>query len=142
MPILPREDLKFTPTAHSSAEDKMRFYEHFKKFMLADCPRSMFPKWFYNRLSDCFGHIAHYNLEGFYSVWFGSDIAKLRFIQNALRFPCHGQPEYTYCDVEKHLVIWLTVSDLQDKYASRHNAAVDSSERATLARLRAKYGET
>lgn len=120
----------------------MRFYEHFKKFMLADCPKSMFHKWFYNRLSNCFGHIAHYNLEGFYHTWFENDQTKLRFIRHALKFPCYGSPEYTYSDVEKQLVCWLAASDLPDKYANAHMAAVEKNERALLAQLRAKYGET
>jgi hypothetical protein len=50
----------FTPTKWSTAEEKATFANHLLAFIAADCPESKFTKAFYNRLSQCFGFIAHY----------------------------------------------------------------------------------
>ena len=98
---------QFTPTEHSTAKDKAKFANHFVKFAMNNCPRSMFPKWFYTRLSMCFGHYAHFNVDGFYQDWFSTWEKRERFLNYTVAYPCYGQPEYTYCDVEKALIAWM-----------------------------------
>jgi hypothetical protein len=51
---------EFTPTEFSTAQDKAAFGNHFFRFIEAEWKESIFTKGFYNRLSNCFGHIAHY----------------------------------------------------------------------------------
>ena len=98
---------QFTPTAHSTAKEKAKFANHFADFALNNCPRSKFPKWFYTRLITCFGHIAEYNIDGFYETWFSTWQKREKFLNHAIIFPCYGQPEFTYCDVEKALIVWM-----------------------------------
>ena len=98
---------QFTSTEWNTAEDKAKFANHFAKFALANCPYKLFPKWFYERLRNCFGHIAEYNREGFYSVWFSDWKKRERFLNHCLVHRCYGQSEYTYSDVEKALIAWM-----------------------------------
>ncbi len=46
-------------------------------------------------------HNAHYNRTQFYEEWFSSLAAQVRFLKHTLRFPCYGDPEYTFSDVER-----------------------------------------
>jgi hypothetical protein len=55
----------------------------------------------YQRLRNTFGHIAHTNQDGYYSVFFERDADKVVFLDQTLRWPCYGDPTYTFCDVER-----------------------------------------
>ncbi|MHA2046150.1 MAG: hypothetical protein ACW99G_15265 [Candidatus Thorarchaeota archaeon] len=98
---------QFTPTQFDTAEQKAKFANHFVKFVESGFKREKFPKWFYTRLSMTFGHIAHYNLDGFYAQWFTTTERQMEFLNHTLNHPCYGQPEYTYSDVEKEIIEWL-----------------------------------
>ena len=95
----------FTPTQWETAEQKEKFFNQFVRFVNGGFKMSLFPKWFYQRLSMCFGHIAHYNQGGFYEEWF-SDSGD-RFLSHCLSYRVCGDPEYTYSDVEKELQKWI-----------------------------------
>ena len=69
-PFLPNE---FVPTQFSTSAEKANFGNTLLHFLDANCARELFTKKFYNRLSMTFGHIAHYDIEGFYSTWFTGD---------------------------------------------------------------------
>jgi hypothetical protein len=56
-PFLPSE---FEPTEWSTAAEKASFGNTLLHFLDADCPRRLFTKRFYTRLSMTFGNIAHY----------------------------------------------------------------------------------
>jgi hypothetical protein len=56
-PFLPSE---FMPTKFSTAQDKAEFGNTFLHFIESEWARTAFSKSFYNRLSMCFSHIAHY----------------------------------------------------------------------------------
>jgi PRTRC genetic system protein C len=66
-PFLPSE---FVPTKFSTAQDKADFGNSFLHFIESEWARTAFSKSFYNRLSMCFSHIAHYDAAGFYETWF------------------------------------------------------------------------
>ena len=100
MPIL-------TATEFSSVKDKEKFFNHFIRFVNSGFKETIFPKWFYNRLSNCFGNIAHYNKAQFYQVQFSDAEAQCKFLNNCLNYPCYGSPEFTYSDVERCLIIWI-----------------------------------
>lgn len=51
----------FTDTPSAAKEAKVKFCEQFVRFVESDFAPSAFPKWFYQRLSMTFGHIAHYD---------------------------------------------------------------------------------
>lgn len=91
------------PTEWSTVEDKIKFGNQFIKFMESGFDKSQFPKWFYTRLSMCFGHIAHYDQSGFYRYFFERGDYGAEFIKQCLDYPCYGSPKFTYCDIEKQI---------------------------------------
>jgi len=97
----------FTPSKFSTAQEKAKFANQFCKFIESGFAWTSFPKWFYTRLSMCFGFIAHYDQHGFYNTYFLKPHTKYDFINQVMDYPCYGQPQYTYCDVEKALQEWL-----------------------------------
>lgn len=129
---------QFTP-GHDDAEQKARFANHFVRFVESGFKPTIFPDWFYRRLSTAFGHIAHFNRGGFYATWFHTDADRRAFLENAMRWSCCGDPEFTYCDVERALRRWIVGSGLIAELTAKIDAAAEAGERATLARLKAKY---
>ena len=101
----------FTATPWNTAEDKAGMANKLTKFILNGFQPDAFTKELYKRLSSMFGHIAEYNLHGFYTVWFADDEACVRWVQNALRGGVLGfvvgDPAWTWSDVEKALQGWL-----------------------------------
>ncbi len=129
----------FTPTKWSSVDDKEKFYNHFIKFVGKDFPPGLFHKWFYKRLSMCFGFIAHYNSYGFSETFFRSTRDKLEFIKKILTYPCYGDPVFTYSDVEKELKNWLIQEEILNKLQERLDTEVINTEYFEYQRLKAKF---
>jgi len=125
---------QFTPTQWDNADDKAWFANQFVRFVESGFEQKHFSDRFYRRLSNTFGHIAHYNRLGFWETFFTTTEDKLRFLEITLNHPCYGDPEWTYSDVERALKSWLT--DEGTVEAFRQNEA---SERAQYERLRVKF---
>lgn len=98
---------QFIPTKFSTAADKARFANHLIRFIRKGFPKSIFPNWFYTRLSMTFGHIAHFNAYGFFDTFFTSEEGKRRFMQITLNHSCSGDPAWTYSDVEEAVQKYL-----------------------------------
>lgn len=98
---------QFTPTKWSTAVDKAKFANHLIRFIEADYPEKMFLQWFYNRLSQTFGHIAHYDRWGFWEEFFKYNKDKRRFMDITLTHQPMGLPEFTFCDVERAVQKYL-----------------------------------
>lgn len=144
MPIKRRRIVEFTPTKFSSAADKEKFYAHFIRFVQRGFPERMFHEWFYTRLSNMFGHIAHYNRDVFYHTWFDTAEKQLAFLHNARRQGCYGLPAFTFCDVEREIQRWLASPPAQDIVGALERViakATRERELATLAALKQKYPE-
>jgi hypothetical protein len=135
-PFLPSE---FVPTKFSTAQDKADFGNAFLHFIESEWARTAFSKSFYNRLSMCFSHIAHNDAAGFYATWFTSDADRLSFLRHALSCPCWGDPEFTFCDVERAIQQEIRKRNYLARYELRAAEAVRSGEMETLKRLEAKY---
>lgn len=135
-PFLPSE---FVPTQFSSAADKSNFGNTLLHFLDSDCARELFTKKFYDRLSMTFGHIAHCDIEGFYSTWFTRDRHRLGFVTNLLRWPCHGDPKFTFSDVEHAVQRVMLEHNYLARFELRAAEALRSAEMKDLERLEAKY---
>ena len=98
---------QFVPTIFSTGEDKAKFANQFVDFVKSNFSHTKFPKWFYQKLSNCFGMIAIYNEHSFFAYYFVDNNGKRNFINECLNWGCFGQPEFTYCDVERVLIQWL-----------------------------------
>jgi hypothetical protein len=139
MKVTPFTAAQFTPTQFDTAEDKAWFANQFVKFIMSGFKPSAFTKRFYNRLSNTFGHIAHYNQRGFWDTFFSSTQGKVDFIEQTLCYPCYGQPGHTYCDVETALQNWLRENNVWANIKEEAAEERTASELALLARLKAKY---
>ncbi len=129
----------FTPTRFCPASTKAWFAAHYLRFVSSDFPRHQFTNRFYQQLMHTFGHIAHYDLTGFWTEFFISPDGKVEFLQQAVRHPCHGQPDHTWCDVERAIIRRLRQVDLLGFYRNALRHHQDSAERVELARLKAKF---
>jgi hypothetical protein len=130
---------QFTPTRWEDAEEKARFARRFIRFVEANFAERDFPQALYRRLALTFGHFAHYNRRGFYEEFFTATEGKVRFLRMTLAHICYGDPAFTYSDVERALQSWLHQHGVLSRYERRLAAEQESTERAELARLRAKY---
>lgn len=131
---------RFMPTAHSPADAKARFANRYVRFVAVGFDRALFQPWFYRRLSMTFGHIAHYNLDGFYATWFERTADRHDFVAQALRWRGAGDPAWTYCDVETALQQWLASVGVLDVLAARVAAKREAADLAELRRLLGQYG--
>ena len=130
---------EFTPTEWETAQGKADFGNKLCKFIAADFKQSLFTKALYGRLSNCFGHIAHYNIHGFFETFFQNLTGKIEFLELSLQWPCYGDPAFTFCDVERAVIARLRKSGLLESYRALRAAEIEKAERMTLARLKAHY---
>ncbi|MEO8714805.1 MAG: hypothetical protein ABI369_07320 [Acetobacteraceae bacterium] len=129
----------FIPTKFSTAAEKAWFANTLCRFIAEDCPRSRWTKRLYQRLSLTFGHIAHYDSLGFWAVFFETTAGKVSFIEQTLSWPCLGQPDHAYCDVERLIQARLRTCHTLDTYRALRDADIERRERAALDHLKAKY---
>ena len=132
----------FTPTKWSTAEQKAKFANQLMAFIAADFPENKFTKALYNRLSQCFGMIAHYNREGFIDTFFTSLPGKVRFLKCLTEWPCYGSSEYTFSDVECATSAAIRSMGYVEIYDARLRRESETRERAILALLQTKYDGT
>ena len=130
---------QFTPTQWDTAEKKAAFARQFVRFVKSDFAAKHFTDKFYRRLSNMFGHIAHYNRGGFWDTFFTTTADTVRFLEQTLQHPCYGDPAWTYSDVERALQDWLRTDATLDRYRQRLVEETEAAERAELVRLQRKY---
>lgn len=98
--------MTYRATAHGTIEDKERFEAAFKKFVEGGYQRKDFTAKLYERLSNCFGHIAHYDRHGFFELN-SRPRTGLRNGKKITYWKAHGSPGFTYSDVEQVLSEWM-----------------------------------
>jgi len=130
---------QFTPTKWDDAQSKANFGRQFVKFVESDFDAKRFSQTFYRRLSLTFGHIAHFNRQGFFETFFTTTADKVRFLRMTLNHPCYGDPAFTYSDAERALQTWLLEKCILAKYEERLADETEAGERAEMARLKVKY---
>ena len=130
---------EFVATKFSSAAEKAEFGNALLHFIDSGFARNLFTDRLYGRLSNCFGHIAHYNLTGFYEEWFLSLTAQVRFLEHTLRFPCYGDPEFTFSDVESEVQREVRNRNYLPRYRLLLAEEQRGAELILLERLEGKY---
>lgn len=130
---------KYKATQWESADQKDKFERQFMLFVGTDFDRKNFPKWFYQRLSQTFGHIAHYDQSGFWEEWFTNAHDQVRFLEHTLARVPVGDPEYTYSDVEKDIQCWLREGDFLKKARLQWQDEIDQKDRSEFRRLSDKF---
>lgn len=135
-PFLPSE---FVSTKFSSAADKADFGNALLCFLDADCPQELFTTKLYHRLSMTFGHIAHYDRSGFYDTWFTRARHRSAFVEKTLRWPCHGDPEFTFSDVEYAIQQVMRQRNYLARFELKAAEELRTAELRDLERLEARY---
>ena len=130
---------EFVATKFSSAAEKAEFGNALLNFLDADFAPGLFSNKFYQRLSMTFGHIAHHNRSQFYEEWFASLSAQVRFLEHTLRFPCYGDPEFTFSDVEREIQREVHNRNYLPRYQLLLAEEQRRAELTLLERLEGKY---
>jgi hypothetical protein len=139
MPKGPFNASQFIATEWNSAADKAAFGNTYLHFIESGWKRSLFTKGFYQRLSNCFSHIAHCDIHGFYQTWFTCDKDRLEFLRNTLSWPCWGDPKFTYSDVERAIKQQVRSRNYLTLYELKAAEELRTAEMSILTRLEAKY---
>ena len=132
-------ETNYTATKWDTAEDKAKFVAHFMKFVEKGFPQHLFTKKFYQRLSNTFGHIAHYNQMGFWDVFFSNKSSKVNFLQQTMRHPCYGDPAWTYSDAEREIQKLLRGKNILTKLMQDEMQELHDQEFAEYQRLKQKF---
>lgn len=86
-----------------------------------------------------FGFIAHYDEHTFWDFYFTSTDGRIDFLRQIADYPCWGSYEHTYRDVEEIVRQRVREARLVEAYHAERRREIERGERATLARLQAKY---
>lgn len=108
---------QFTPTRFADAEAKARFAQHFARFLANNMAEHLFTQAFYQRLSNTFGHIAHYSRHGFLDHYFRTPGDRRRFLEDTMDWRPVGDPAWTFVDVEIALQRRIHASGLLEVHA-------------------------
>ena len=129
----------FLPTKWSTADEKVIFGNSLLLFMLTGFLAERFTEKLYTRLSMCFGHIAHVDRQGFAETWFDSPESIAAFVNHLMQWPCHGDPGYTFSDVERAIQREATRLNLVAKVNEAAVSSIQQRELALLDALESKY---
>lgn len=96
-----------TDTKFSSRQDKAKVLNDLADFVRSGFEPKLFTKKLYTALNSMFGHIAHYDIHGFYNEWFRDESHRLNWLYYVQENGGYGDPEWTWSDVESTFKEWL-----------------------------------
>lgn len=129
----------FLPTKWSTTDEKVVFGNNLLHFMLTGFLAERFTEKLYSRLSMCFGHVAHFDRQGFAETWFDSPESIASFVNHLMQWPCHGDPGYTFSDVERAVQREAARLNLVAKVNEAAASSIQQRELALLDALEKKY---
>jgi len=97
----------FTDTQFHTAEDKAKFGNDLVRFILNGFKWSDFTGPVYSRLSNCFGHIAHYNRLVFFDTWFSEPRQIREWLDWVAGATPVGSASHTFSDFERAFQVWI-----------------------------------
>lgn len=100
------DPIRYSATKWSTREEKQAFAVALVRFFESECNPNLFRKPLYTRLSNCFGHIAHFNRFGFYAEWFSTPERREDWVAYICSRPVYGDPTWTFSDVERDIVLY------------------------------------
>ncbi|MBS1722487.1 MAG: hypothetical protein JSS66_05710 [Armatimonadetes bacterium] len=126
------EAAQFTATQWSTAEEKAAWANKLAAFVLSGFHESKWTKPVYNRLMNTFGHIAHYNINGFWDEWFCTPQRCMSWVRHTLEANIYGDPTYTYCDVERAFQKWLQSATAQKALETVQERAIEGNRQIAI----------
>jgi hypothetical protein len=130
---------EFLPTKWSTADEKAAFGNTFLHFMLTGFLAGRFTEKLYTRLSMCFGYIACFDRNGFAETWFDSPESIASFVNHLMQWPCHGDPGFTFSDVERAIQREASRLNIVVKVNEAAASSTRQRELAVLDALETKY---
>jgi hypothetical protein len=131
---------QFTPTQWNTAQQKADFANAFVRFLENGFRLEDFPRPFYSRLSQTFGHVAHFDQATFHRTFFTTAVDKVRFLRQCIEHQPVGDPAFTFSDVERLLRDWIVESRAMDRVTKTAEHAQNRAEREQLQKLLKKHG--
>ena len=128
-----------TATQFSDAVEKAKIGNALLSFIARGFPQSAWNRTLYNRLSQMFGHIAHYDIHGFWGAQFSTTQARLGFLRGIVLYGCYGDPAWTWSDVERDIRNRIIGSGLIEAYTRALAAEQKARDRADLERLADRF---
>ena len=131
----------FTPTKWATAEEKAKITNKMTRFILGGFQQGSFTTAIYKQLCTMFGHIAHYNILGFYEEWFSNIKACRDWAEHITGswLSGVGDPKFTWSDVEKALIQWVKDNQIAEQLVELHRLDVEQKELALLHALQRKH---
>jgi hypothetical protein len=95
----------------------------------------------YQHLSNMFGHIAHYNINGFYEQWFADLKVCCNWAEHITGnwLSGLGDPRFTWSDVERALIQWVKENQIAEQLDEFYRTDIEQKELALLNALQQKY---
>jgi len=131
----------FTPTKWATAEEKAKTANKLTRFILGGFQQAAFTKGMYQRLSNMFGHIAHYDINGFYGTWFTDIKSCSDWVEHITSswLSGIGDPSFTWSDVERSLIQWVQDNQIAEQLNELYRLDIEQNERKLLNALQRKY---
>ena len=132
---------EFTPTKWATADEKAKIANKLTRFVLGGFQQASFTRVMYQRLSNMFGHIAHYDIHGFYGTWF-ADIRCCRDWAEHITsswLSGIGDPRFTWSDAEKALIKWAKDNRIVEQLDELYRLDTEQKELTLLNTLQRKY---
>jgi hypothetical protein len=137
---LPKLDpSQFVATKWNTETEKAKFGDELLRLIAEDFPKHLFTKVFYNKLYLTFGHIAHFSHAGFYEYFFTDRPGRIEFLDQTISYPCYGDPNFTFSDLEKIVAARVRKSEILAWQRQLLAQETEVIERALLKKLEAKY---
>ena len=131
----------FTPTKWATAEEKAKIANKMTRFILGGFQQGSFTTAIYKQLCNMFGHIAHYNINGFYEEWFSDIKARRDWAEHITGnwLSGMGDPKFTWSDVEKALIQWMKDNQIAEQLNELYQLDIEQKELALLDALQRKH---
>jgi hypothetical protein len=129
---------EFVATRWNSAEDKAKFANALMKFIANNFPRQSFTKVLYASATPSGISLIRTRMAS--TAPSSSATLTRSSFSTRLRWPCYGDPTFTFCDLERAVQRRLRAAKVIDVFRMRDADATRQRELATLERLQAKYG--
>jgi hypothetical protein len=113
------------------------FANHLARFILEGFPRQLFTKKFYRRLMQEFGHIAHYDEQGFWAAWFETTARQLAFLENLATVLWFLDRD----PLARTISAWVQENRIVEQYRHRVEVERETLERHVLEQLKRKYDD-
>jgi len=134
---------QFEGNQYYTAEQKAEWANRLAHFITSGFERGHFTRILYDLLHLHFGHIAHFDINGFYQTWFATPDQRVAFLKHTIEYPPSSP---WFGDVEKAVQEWVKKGKFLETYqglaqVEQHYQSVEDVARSLLKVNKAPTGE-